>query len=268
MDDQELSESQKAELTELPYRQAVGTLIYLTCLTRPDLAFPVHLVSQFMASYRTAHWAEVKKILKYVKGTRHYCITYRRKQQNEPLDGYTDSDWGADQITRKSVGAYLFMLSGAPVTWACKKNQSICLSSTESEYKALTSAGKEVVWCRRCLTDLGQKQDQPTTIFCDNSGAIALTNNPIFHARTKHIAVHHHFIRDIVAQGEAEIKYVKTTKNLADVLTKGLPVETLSNHCIGMGLSQAPLVGKPGASSVKTRARAQGRPSQLPLRIV
>lgn len=244
-DNETLMKAEKAELAAIPYSQVIGALIYLTCLTCPDLAFPVHFVFQFMASYRADHWGQVKKILRYVKSTQHYNITYSRSHPSKSLQEYTDSDWGADPVTRKSVGAYLFMLADAPVTWACKKNQSVCLSSTESEYKAMTSAAKEVVWCRRCLSYLGQAQKQPIVIPFDNSGAIALCNNPIFYVRTKHIAVHHHFIRDVVAQGETVVQYVKTTKNLANALTKRLPSETLKRHCTAMGLCSEAKVNKP-----------------------
>lgn len=214
----------------------MGTLVYLTCLTRPDLAFPVHLVSQFMSAYNREHWDQVKRILRYVKGTRGYNITYKRTKAKLTLTGFTDSDWAADHISRKSVGSYVFTLAGAPIAWACKKNNNICLSSTEAEYKALTSAAKEAVWSRRCLEEFGQKQNSPTTVYCDNSGAIALTNNPVFHARTKHIAVHHHYIRDTVAEGEIVVQHVGTKDNVADALTKSLPVEALKRHCQTMGL--------------------------------
>lgn len=234
-----LPPEEKAVVQAIPYKQAVGSLIYLTCLTRPDLAFPVHLVSQFLSAYNQEHWNQVKKILRYVKATRAYSVVYSRSQKPAVLVGYTDSDWAVDPISRKSVGAYLFMLAGGPVSWTCKKNQNICLSSTEAEYKAATSAAKEAVWDRRCLADMGQKQKQPTTLYRDNMGAIALSGNPVFHSRTKHVAVHHHYIRDVIAEGEIDLKYIQTTDNLADVLTKSLPSEALLKHCRVMNLMAA-----------------------------
>lgn len=259
-----LSKAEKTELAAIPYREAVGTLIYLTCLTRPDLAFPVHMVSQFMSSYRTDHWGQVKKIFRYVKGTKHYGLTYRRTQKPKQLEGYTDSDWGSDPVTRKSVAAYLFLLAEGPISWLCKKNQSVCLSSTESEYKALTLACKEAVWCRRCLDDLGKQQQEPTVIYCDNSGATALTNNPVFHARTKHIAVHHHFIRDMVAENQVRVYYISTKRNLADVLTKGLPSEVLKSHCGSMGLNSQVAVNKDTTHSrdEELQSRSKGEVSK------
>lgn len=139
-------------------------------------------------------------------------------------------------MTRKSVGAYLFMLAGAPVSWACKKNQNICLSSTEAEYKALTSSAKEATWIQRCLDDMGQKQSQATEIRCDNMGAIALSNNPVYHSRTKHIAIYHHYIREVVAEQSITLQYVNTKDNIADALTKALPADLLKKHCESMGI--------------------------------
>lgn len=159
--------------------------------------------------------------------TRAYSLAYTRSQSPAVLIGYTDSDWATDPISRKSVGAYLFLLAGGPVSWACKKNQNVCLSFTEAEYKAATSTAKEAVWDRRCLADMGQKQKQPTILYCDNMGAIALSRKPVFHSKTKHVAVHHHYVRDVIAEGDIELKYIKTADNLADVLTKPLPSETL-----------------------------------------
>lgn len=95
----------------------------------------------------------------------------------------------------------------------------------------MTAASKEAIWCRRCLQDIGQKQSSPTRICCDNQGALALTANPVFHARTKHVEVQHHFIRDAIQRGEVTMEYIHTTKNLSDMLTKSLPAETQRKHC-------------------------------------
>lgn len=101
----------------------------------------------------------------------------------------------------------------------------MCLSSYEAEYKALTSAAKEAIWLRTCLADIGHEQQQPTVINCDSQGAIALASNPVFHSQTKHIAIQHHFIRDVVASKEIRLQYVNTQLNRADILTKSLANE-------------------------------------------
>lgn len=159
------------------------------------------------------------------------------------LTGYSDSDWAADPSTRKSVGAYIFMLAGGPLSWACKRNQNICLSLTKVEYKALTSAAKEALWDRQCLCDVGQKQISATKIMCDNMGAIALANNSVFHSRTKHIAIYHHFIREVVAQGDVTLECINTAQNLADALTKPVTAECMERHCVGIGLRKESKLG-------------------------
>lgn len=189
-----------------------------------------------MSDYRNEHWAQVKRIMRYIKQTTNYKIRYRKGHGKLNLEGFSDSDWAADPISRKSLGSYVFMLAEGPVSWACKCNHSVCLSSTEAEYKALTSAAKETIWILRCLADIRHEQEQATLMHCDNQGAIALSNNPVYHSRTKHISVYHHFIRDVVAEKEVKLGYINTLKNSADLLTKALPSELHLEHCCRLGL--------------------------------
>lgn len=122
------------------------------------------------------------------------------------------------------------------MSWTCKKNQSVCLSSIEAEYKAITSAAKEAVWDQRCLADMGQKQLEATELRCNNMGAITLSNNHVFHSRIKHVEIHHYYIRDVVEKGEISLTYVKMTDNLADILTKSLLADTILRQCKSMNL--------------------------------
>lgn len=137
--------------SNLPYKQVVGTLLFLACMTRCDISYAVHLVSQYLTCYGHDHWTQAKRILRYLKQTQDFCITYRSGGEFKLL-GHIDSDWAFDIESRK----YVFTLAGGPVSWACKKNSGICLSSTKAEYKALTTAAKEAIWARRCLHDIGQ----------------------------------------------------------------------------------------------------------------
>lgn len=234
--EKETRQSELDKMHKIPYKQLVGSLIFLTCLTRSDIAFAVHLTSQFMACYGEEHWQMAKRVLRYLKSTSEYCITYSRKKEFK-LVGFSDSDWAADQISRRSIGAYVFLLANGPVSWSCKKHSTVCLSSTEAEYKSLTLAAKECVWIRRCLRNLDQGQQQATKLYCNNQGAIALTANPIFHSQTKHIDIAHHFIHEVVAAGEVHLEYVHTAKNLADLLTKSLPSSVHLRHCEQLNLN-------------------------------
>lgn len=212
-------------MADVPYRYAVGCLNYIACWTRPDIQHAVSYVSQFLERPSKEHWGAVKRILRYLRGTSTYGLCY---QSNVPdpdftLMGYADADWAGDMETRKSLSAYCFLLSSAVVNWSSKKQSSVALSSTEAEYKALTDAAKEAEWEQSFLAGLHFSQPQPTTIFCDNQSTIALVGNPRFHARTKHIEIQHHYVRQSVERKLVKIEYVPTDINAADLLTKALP---------------------------------------------
>lgn len=222
-EDQPVSLEDKRDMDSIPYRAAVGCLIYLTVWTRLDIAKATQEVAQFSNNPGRKHWQAVKRIYRYLSGTRRYGLTFTASGNKRlTLTGWTDADWAANPDSRKSIAAYVFTLNGAAVSWSSKLLPTVCLSSTESEYGALTRAGKEAVACRATLKDVSQTQVQPTTVNCDNQSAISLCYNVRFHARTRHIEVAHHFIRHLVSTKQVTVKFVKTEDNLADLLTKGL----------------------------------------------
>lgn len=206
------------------FQSAVGSLMYLMVATRPDLAFAVHAVSQFMSSPSEEHLATVKRILRYVKGTMDYKLTLGASSNNMQLLGYSDADWGANDINRRSISGFCFLLGAGAVSWSSKKQTSVALSSTEAEYMALTQASKEAIWIRRLLLELGQP-DEPVLINVDNQSCMALAKNPEFHARSKHIDIQYHFIREKVEGGIVKLEFCPTQKMVADVLTKAIPSE-------------------------------------------
>jgi hypothetical protein len=213
-------------IEDIPYRQAVGALLYATQCTRPDISFPVSKMSQFMNCYSVAHWQGVEQIIRYLKTTKKRCITYKRHRNSKLrniLVGYSDADWASDVETRKSHGGYVFYLNGAPISWASNKQATVALSSVESEYIALCLAVQELVYLRQLLEDLGYPQTEPTTIFEDNQGTIQLANNDgMYSKRTKHIDVRYHYIREVIKKGWLILKYISTKHQLADILTKAL----------------------------------------------
>ena len=139
------------------------------------------------------------------------------------MKGYTDSDWGPDRRDRRSISGNIFLLNRAPISWQGKKHQTVSLSSTEAEYQAAALATQEAIWLRRLLEDLGFVQNDATLLYEDNEGCISLSKDATNHARTKHIDVKHHFIREKVETKQIALSYVHTTENRADILTKGLP---------------------------------------------
>ncbi|KAK9159705.1 hypothetical protein Syun_006046 [Stephania yunnanensis] len=160
------------------YRQLVGSLVYLT-VSRPDIAYAVHVVSQFMSGPRTAHFTAVLRILRYVKCTLFHGLHF---SDNSPLvlSGYSDADWAGDPTDRCSTTGYCFFLGNSLISWRSKKQTVTSRSSTESEYRALADATSELLWLRWLLEDMGVQHDSATILHCDNQSAIQIAHNDVF----------------------------------------------------------------------------------------
>ncbi|SGZ31663.1 BQ5605_C045g12226 [Microbotryum silenes-dioicae] len=208
----------------IPYCAIVGKLLYLSGTTRPDIAFAVSKAARFCNDFTAEHWEALKHILRYLVGTRNFGIRYQKSFQpmSAILEGFVDADHGADPVTCRSVSGYVFMCAGGAISWIAKRQTLVTLSSTEAEYVAMSYAAREGIWLRRLLADLGFEQTAPTRLRGDNQSAITLAKHPAFHARTKHIGIHFHFIRDHIAEGTIEMVWVPTGTMAADILTKGL----------------------------------------------
>lgn len=206
-------------MSKIPYQNAIGALMYLAVTTRPDIAFSVNYLSQFNNNYSNEHWAAIKRVMRYLKGTLGCGIMYERTGLK--LFGVVDADWGSCKVDRRSYSGYAFVLGGSPVSWEAHKQRTVALSSTEAEYMAISEATKEALYLSALLESM-KMPCECVTLLNDNQGAIKLTENDSFHARTKHIDVRHHFIRDACARGMVELKYLPTSKMPADMLTKGL----------------------------------------------
>eukprot|EP00253_Pinus_taeda_P033245 PITA_33245 len=170
---------------------------------------------------RHFHMEESKRILRYVRGTIQFGIHYNAKE-TPLLVGFTDSDWAGDPDDRKSTAGYVFTLGSGPITWACKKQAAISLSSAEAEYRGAVEASKEALWLRQILSELGFEQQHPTTLWCDNQSAIQLCKDPVQHQRRKHIELHMHFIRKLIHDHVLEVQYCSTDDQVADIFTKAL----------------------------------------------
>jgi hypothetical protein len=157
------------------------------------------------------------------------------KKSGQELVGYADADWGASINDRRSYKGYVFNFANAAVSWESRKQRTVAMSSTETEYMALSESTKEAIHLRRFLSEV---LDQPSTtiIFNDNQGAGQLSKNHVFHNRTKHVDIRHHFIREAVERGDIKVEYLPTDQMPADVLTKGLssPKQNKCIHALGM----------------------------------
>lgn len=173
------------------YRTLIGKLSFLTN-TRPDLSFAVQTLSQYMQNSQTIHMDGIFHLLKYVKGTSGQGILLKGSSDIS-VNAYSDSDWAACPITRRSVTSYVVLLGGSPISWKSKKQTAVARSSLEAEYRAMAQAAAEVTWLVRLLEELGVTNLKPVTLHCDNQSALHIAKNPIFHERTKHIDIDYHF---------------------------------------------------------------------------
>ncbi|KAG0598392.1 hypothetical protein M758_12G069100 [Ceratodon purpureus] len=219
------------------YQRLVGKLIFLTH-TRIDIAYAVSVVSRFMQCPQEPHLQAVKHLYRYLRGTIDFALHYRRGEGSE-LQGFTDADWAADAHDRKSTTGFVFFLGSTPITWNSRKQPTVALSSTESEYMALTERTKEAVWLRCLLGEIhALNRKTPTTIHGDNQGSLNLAHNPIYHGRTKHIEVRHHFIMEKIQSGEINLEFTPTIDQLADILTKALGRTAFERFRDQLGLVQ------------------------------
>ncbi|CEG45551.1 Phosphatidylinositol kinase (PIK-G3) [Plasmopara halstedii] len=188
--------------------------------TSPDLAAAVGVLSQFATDPCPTHWQALKRVLRYIQGTKTFGIKFQATSE-EGLQGYSDADWAGDIETRRSTSGYAFMMNGGCISWKSKKQRTVALSSTEAEYMALTEATQEAIWLKTFLCELGEMRDEdPVKIFEDNQGSLALAKNPKFHKRTKHIDIRYHFVREKVEGGQVILQYCSIKDMKADMITK------------------------------------------------
>lgn len=209
---------------ELPdktnYQCMIGCLMYASIGTRPDLTHAVTFLSQFNSCPTEAHLKAVKRVFRYLNGTKDYKLHFPAGQKLD-LNGYSDSSYASNIDDRKFFTGYIIQLGGSAISWRSRKQRSTAVSTTEAEYMALSLTTRQLVWLKNALKELHQKCQY--YIHADNTGAIELARNPRIHDRSKHIDVHYHYTREQLELGTFNLLYVPTENNLADILTKGLP---------------------------------------------
>ena len=205
----------------LSYRRLVGKLLYLTT-TRPDIAFVVQQLSQFLNAPTTTHYDTACRVVKYLKWTPGQGLLFRRDSQLQLL-GSTDADWAGCLDSRRSTSGYCFFLGSSLVSWRAKKQHTIARSSSEAEYRSLSFASCELQWPLYLLKDLRVQCNKLPVLFCDNQSAIHIAGNPVFHERTKHLEIDCHFVREKLQQNIFKLLPVKSQSQLADFFTKPLP---------------------------------------------
>jgi hypothetical protein len=204
--------------SKIPYREAIGSLLFLAQISRPDIAFAVHKVSQYCNKPSQEHWNAVKWIFRYLRGTMNMKLEYS-KTGSDYIIGYSDADWGGSN-QRHSTSGYIFQMAGGPISWKSQKQSTIALSTCEAEYIALSSATQEAVWYYNLQKELNESRAIPINV--DNQSAIQIAENNAYSSRCKHIDIRYHFIRDILRKQIINLNYISTDKQTADIFTKGL----------------------------------------------
>lgn len=205
------------------FREAVGSLIYLSTCTRPDISYLVRKLSQHFAEPTLEHWNTVKHVFRYLKSTAEHEFCFKRNEmQKFRLRVYSDADGVSDVTDRPTTSGYRVNLSegSALITWKTRKQATVALSTCEAEYMLLASAMQECIYLEQLLKNIDEFQYAQTKIYEDNQGTIALAKNSVHKQRCKHINIKYHFIREAVNSGRVTLEYCPTNQMVADILTK------------------------------------------------
>ncbi|KAL4203777.1 hypothetical protein AMTRI_Chr01g105590 [Amborella trichopoda] len=218
-------------IERVSYRSAVGSLMYAMTRTRPDLSFFLSLVSRFQSNPGEEHWKTIKRIIRYLKGTMIYTLTYKGGTEIA-IEGYSDANYLEDSDDAKSTSGYVFMLGRGAVSWKSKKQDIVALSTMESEYVACCRVAKEVVWIKKFLNQLNchPLRYEAVRIFCNNTAAICVSKEPRFHKNSAHIKLYFYHLRNEVRLKEIEINYISTDLMIAKPLTKGVVPNVFVRH--------------------------------------
>jgi histone deacetylase 1/2 len=202
------------------YRSIVGALQYLT-ITRPDISFSVNKVCRFLHAPTEIHWAAVKRILRYLRLNTKLGLKIN-KSSSMLVSGFSDADWAGSVDDRRSTSGFDIFLGSNLVSWSARKQATVSRSITEAEYKVVANATAEIMWIQTLLKEIGIPSPRAARLWCDNMGVKYLSSNIVFHARTNHIEVDFHFVRERVLSNQLQIDFVPTGDQVADAFTKGL----------------------------------------------
>lgn len=234
-----LHHGEEKNRTTQPYRELIGCLTYAAMTTRPDLAASVNFFSQYQSCPTDLHWAYLKRILRYVKGSLDVGLVYQRNPNAVAVEVYCDADWANDVADRRSVSGAIFKVFGCTSAWITRKQQTVSLSSTEAELAALCVAACHEQWLVRLIRDLGYDPGEPVVFFEDNQSSMRIAEESKDFGRLKHVDVKFHYLRDLVRQKKIVLQYITTVDQQADMMTKSLPVLAFRKHCAGVGLANS-----------------------------
>lgn len=216
------------------YQRLIGSLLYIATNTRPDIAASISILAQKTSRPTENDWIELKRVVRYLKGTADHKLKLIEPENQMELEGYADANWAESQVDRKSNSGYIFFVYGAAISWSCRKQKCVALSSTEAEYIALCDATQELIWLRSLLKDFGIQQVCSTTIYEDNQSCLKLAESDKPSIKLKHIGVKRHFVKDHIDRQTVNLEYCPTEFMLADMLTKplnGVRIKIVRENC-------------------------------------
>ena len=217
------SDEDQELMKHIPYQSAVGALMHPAVMTRPDIAHAVQQVAQFMSNPGNTHWTAVKRIFRYLKGSRNYVLTLGGKDVSLELTAYSDSDFAMSKDNGRSISGTALFLGTGCFLWSSKKQTVVALSTVEAELYAAVQTGRDIIWMRQFLEEIGFPQTSPTTLHIDASSTIdVMENEAKVSARTRHIDIRHFWIREKTRARLFIPQHIATQDNVADVMTKGL----------------------------------------------
>ena len=221
------------------YRSLAGALQYLT-FTRPDISYAVQQVCLFMHDPKTQHMSALKRIIRYINGTIDFGL-HLYPSSIDKLISYTDADWAGCPDTRRSTSGYCVYLGDNLISWSAKRQHTLSRSSAEAEYRGVANVVSESCWLRNLLLELCCPVTKATLVYCDNISAVYLSDNPVQHQRTKHIEMDIHFVREKVACGQVRVLHIPSRFQIADIFTKGLPLQLFDDFRDSLNIRSPPV---------------------------
>jgi hypothetical protein len=218
------------------YQSVIGTLLYLSLSSRPDIAYATSFLSRLYSNPSSTHWTALLRVLKYLRGTADHALVFQRTGKELIIHGYCDADFAGDVSDRKSTSGFVFFLNDSLISWRSKKQDCTALSTTEAEYVAMSLAAQELIYFRGLLSELGFSQDFPSVLRSDSHNALNMGANISHRTTSKHIDVKYHFIRNHVLDRSISLLYCPTGQMLADLFTKAIPRPAFIQHCSSLGI--------------------------------
>ncbi|KAL0378951.1 UNVERIFIED_CONTAM: Retrovirus-related Pol polyprotein from transposon TNT 1-94 [Sesamum radiatum] len=223
-------------VSQAEYAKIIGSVMFLMNYTRPDIAYAVSRLSRYTHNPNNEHWSALHRLLRYLKGTMNLCLHFNKFPA--VLEGFSDANWVTDNDEVSSTSGYVFTLGGGAISWKSSKQTCIARSTMESEFIALELAGQEAEWLRTLVGDMPMwGSSVPVSLHCDSQAAIGIAKNYAYNGKRRHIRIRHSAVRELLKNGIISLEYVRSERNLADPLTKGLTRRVILETSRAMGLN-------------------------------